>query len=275
MTSVCLYGSSELTLYYYGELSVDDRRAIEEHVASCEACVAALEELELLRSALRPRAEATRTPAEWDGFMERLQLRLAEDAATGHHRESRLRLGGLGVVGDSDGVHQRRAAFASQRRDMARTRAGRVSRGLAVAAALVLAVGSGLMWQRHALGPATDTERVDGAGADAALGAAAARHFERAKLVVLGIAMKDPADSNPADWAYERQLAASLLPETRLFRLSAADRGDARLASLLGDLESVLLQASMATDADAPELQRLQRAIERRDLLVRMDLREL
>lgn len=255
MTNVCLYGSSErLTLYYYGELLADERRAMEEHVATCEACVAALEELELVRAALRPRADATRAPAEWDGFMGRLQLRLAGEAATGHRRESRLRL---------------------PRRGLTPSRAGRVSRGLAVAAALLLAVGSGLMWQRHALGPAAGTERADAAGADAALGAAAARHFERAKLVVLGIAMKDPADANPADWAYERQLAASLLPATRLFRLSAADRGDARLASLLGDLESVLLQASMATDADAPELQRLQRAIERRDLLVRMDLREL
>ena len=87
--------------------------------------------------------------------------------------------------------------------------------------------------------------------------------------------MKDPAHTTADDWQYERQLAASLLPETRLFRLSATDRGDARLASVLGDLESVLLQASMASEADGPELQRIQRVIRRRDLLVRMDLREL
>lgn len=130
------------------------------------------------------------------------------------------------------------------------------------------------MWQRAALGPARSEVAAADAG-EAVLDAAAARHFERAKLVVLGIAMKDPARTTASDWEYERELAASLLPETRLFRLSAADHGDARLASLLGDLESVLLQASMTSDAAPSELERLQRVIQRRDLLVRIDLREL
>lgn len=246
MTSLCLHASSQrLTVYFYGELPADERRALDDHIQSCDACAAALEELRLLRSALAPRADAARTPAEWEAFMQRLMPRLQAPTSSTHdvsERAPRREAGGW--------------------------------RALAVAAALLLAVGSGLIWQRHTLGPtrtATSGETTD----DAALSAAAERHFERAKLVVLGIAMKDPAETTAADWEYERQLAASLLPETRLFRLSAADQGDTRLASLLGDLENVLLQASMTADADPTELQRLQRAIRRRDLLVRMDLREL
>lgn len=245
MTSICLQASSErLTLYFYGELPAGEQRALDEHLAVCEACTAALAELQLVRSALAPRAAATRTPAEWDAFMERLLPKL-----------------------DTPGV---------SRWAETEIRPERISRwpAFALAASLVLAVAGGLMWQRAALGPAR-SEVVAADAGEAVLDAAAARHFERAKLVVLGIAMKDPARTTASDWEYERELAASLLPETRLFRLSAADHGDARLASLLGDLESVLLQASMTSDAAPSELERLQRVIQRRDLLVRIDLREL
>ncbi len=241
MTTICLHASSErLTLYYYGEVEEDERRSFEAHLATCAACAAALSELTVLRSTLAGRADVTRTREEWDGFMRRLEAQLD---ARGTSRVAPL------YVARSTWFHL-------------------------LAAALVLAIALGLMWQRRAMGP-THALVADASAGEAALTAAAARHFERAKLVVLGLAMKDPAHTDAADWEYERQLAASLLPETRLFRLSAADRGDARLANLLGDLESVLLQAAMASDADAPELQRIQRVIRRRDLLVRMDLREL
>lgn len=245
MTKLCLQASSErLTLYFYGELPDAERGAMDEHVASCESCAATLAELELMRAALSPRGNASQTPAAWDAFMERLLPQL--DAVP------------WAVSERADQRPRRLFSF----------------RGLAAAAALIVAVGSGVVWQRTALGP-TRTGSSDERADEAALAAAAEQHFARAKLVVLGLAMKDPSHATAADWEYERELAASLLPETRLFRLSASDRGDTRLASLLGDLESVLLQASMTTEADPVELERLQRAIRRRDLLVRMDLREL
>jgi hypothetical protein len=239
-TSNCLHGSGErLTLYFYGELPPDERRWFEQHLPGCKDCSAALAELEALRSALAGRARATRPDErDWDGFMRRLQSALDDPGAASP------------------------------------TRPALTAIWLGLAAALFLAVALGLVWQRRVLEP-PETPMAEAGAGDAALAAAAARHFERAKLVVLGIAMKDPAQTGAADWEYERQLAASLLPETRLFRLSASDHGDARLASLLGDLESVLLQAAMTTEGDAPELQRLQRVIRRRDLLGRMDLREL
>ena len=245
MTNLCLHASSErLTLYFYGELSDGERRAFDEHVASCDACTASLTELALMRSALAARADVSRPPGEWDAFMGRLLLRLKN-------------------AGHGDGA----ARQVPTHRPLG-------WRALAVAAALLLAVGAGVTWQRAVLSPG-NTRSADAGSGEIALSAAAEQHLERAKLVVLGLAMKDPAQTTAADWEYERGLAESLLPETRLFRLSAADRGDTRLANLLGDLESVLLQASMSAEAEPSELERLQRVIRRRDLLVRMDLREL
>jgi hypothetical protein len=244
MTNLCLHASSErLTLYFYGELPDVERRAVDEHLDSCDACASAIAELRVMRAVLSPRGNPSRTMAEWDGFTARLLLKLEAD---GPENSAKPEIRPDRITG----------------------------RAMGLAAALLIAVGAGVMWQRTVL-ESGRTVAADALASDAGLTAAAEQHFERAKLVVLGLAMKDPAQTTAADWEHERQLAASLLPETRLFRLSAADRGDTRLASLLGDLESVLLQASMTSDAEPSELERLQRAIRRRDLLVRMDLREL
>ena len=97
-------------------------------------------------------------------------------------------------------------------------------------------------------------------------------HFERSKLVVFGLSTLNPHGTRAADWAHERELAASLLPDTRLYRLAAQDRGMTDLARVMGDLETVLLETSMSDDSDPEALDRVQRLIARRDLLVKMHM---
>ena len=236
MTIRCGEAADErLTLYYYGELDEHERGAFERHLRLCQSCVPAFAELEAMRAALAHRGGAP-PPAD---FTARLLSRIEAEGAAATTDETRSR-----------------TAWT----------------WLPLAALLVIGIALGLVWERRTLGPAQPAAEQH--AADAALDAAAERHFERAKLVVLGLAMKDPTRTGARDWEYERELAATLLPDTRLFRMAAADRGDARLADLLGDLETVLLQASMSAEPDAPELERIQRAIQRRDLLVRMQLIE-
>jgi hypothetical protein len=107
--------------------------------------------------------------------------------------------------------------------------------------------------------------------ADAAFAALSEQHFERSKLVVLGLAAKNAHDASAADWAYERQLASSLLKDTRLYRLAAEERGMTSLARIMSDLELVLLQASLADEQDAATLERLQGLIRKRDLVTKME----
>jgi hypothetical protein len=107
---------------------------------------------------------------------------------------------------------------------------------------------------------------------DAAFLALSEQHFERSKLVVLGLATKDPADASGADWEYERTLAGTLLTDTRLYRLAAEERGLGSLASVMEDLELVLLQASMSDTPDASALEQLQRVIRKRDLVTKIEL---
>ena len=51
------------------------------------------------------------------------------------------------------------------------------------------------------------------------------QHFERSKLVVLGLVARDPEHTSAKDWEYERDLAGSLLEDTRLYRRAAQDEG--------------------------------------------------
>jgi hypothetical protein len=120
--------------------------------------------------------------------------------------------------------------------------------------------------------PADAAANADRMDPDVALTELSEQHFERSKLVVLGLATKDPVDSPGVNWDYERELAGSLLSDTRLYRHAAEERGMTKLADVMRDLELVLLQTSMSDSPDAESLARLQRLIRRRDLITKMDV---
>jgi hypothetical protein len=107
---------------------------------------------------------------------------------------------------------------------------------------------------------------------DRSLKVGTAEHLERSKLVVLGLATRDPQHTTAADWQYERQLAGNLLTDTRLYRLQAQDRGMTDVARVMRDLETVLIEASMADKPDRDTLERVQRLITKRDLVVKMQV---
>jgi hypothetical protein len=67
-------------------------------------------------------------------------------------------------------------------------------------------------------------------------------------------------------------LAGTLLSDTRLYRLAAQDHGLSDIAHVMGDLETVLLEASMTRQPDAAALERVQNLIRKRDLVVKMQV---
>jgi hypothetical protein len=103
--------------------------------------------------------------------------------------------------------------------------------------------------------------------ADAAFAAVSEQHLARSKLVVLKLANGDRGD----DLAYERRLASSLLDDTRLYRLTAEQRGMSSLARVMEDLELVLLQTSMSESLDEDTVTQIQRLIRKRDLVTKMN----
>lgn len=236
--------SHDVELYFYDELASAERAAFEAHLSSCSGCRAALAELEEIRTALAPiRADGARSEFEWRAFMRRLDARL-----------------------EAESVPARRAHTG-------------VLLAAGIAATLAIGVVTGVLWQRERARdqavPQPDPIAVSG-GEDPDESRrsreAAIEHLDRAKIVLLGLANKDAGAVSVDDWSYERSLAASLLPDTRLLRLTALEDGDGEMASLLSDLEVLLLQTSFSAEPNRETLARLQRYINRRDLLVRTEL---
>jgi putative zinc finger protein len=264
MTPCDVQASGAIELWFYGELDPDERRRIEFHLAVCAECRGALDELKTIRTALATRPVVTAPPGDdWTSLMSRI------DVAIAHESRSPAKV----------------VAMPPRSRP--------VPAYLAMAAVLTLVTASVTYLARHresrpvestvatrveapsttvAPLPAADPGAPASAPQSDPFAAISEQHFERSKLVILGLASRDPHNSSSSDWAYERQLAGALLDDTRLYKQAAEARGLGSLAGVMSDLELVLLQTSLSDQGDAATLDRLQRLIRRRDLVSKMEM---
>jgi hypothetical protein len=249
--------SGAVELYFYEELGDAARASVERHLGACEECRRALEELSVIRTALAARPEVTAPPgADWSGFMARLDAAVRRDSPP-------ITSGESGPVGST------LTAFAPPRSYIS----------YLAAAALLALVTMSVVFVARSRAPeqpaVTASVSAPAPTPAPALGLASLseQHFERSKLVVLGLASKDARSTSAADWGYERELASTLLSDTRLYRMAAEDSGLRPLADVMGDLEILLLQTSMSPgNADGENLEQLQRLISKRDLLAKMEV---
>lgn len=254
MTTCDRHASGDLDLYFYDELDPSDRRAVEEHLLACSECRAGLDELRVIREALASRPDVS-APAsgDWSSFMTRLNASLG--------KERTRTVTAVPMTTASRRVYVEYLAIAALL-SLITLSVALALRKPQVPADAVPTVAPAVV--QH-VGPAP-TKDVS------AFRAMTEEHFERSKLVVLGLATKNPEELKSIDWAYERELATGLLNDTRLYRLAAEDRGLDKLAGVMRDLELVLLQTSMTDDKDPSSLQQIQRLIRHRDLIEKMDV---
>jgi hypothetical protein len=250
MTPPCeIHASGAIELYFYDELTPREREAVESHVLSCGHCRTVLAELGVIRDVLAQRPVVSGPASgDWSPFMSRLDASIAGE-----------RLPARNIV---EFARPSRRTYVSYVAMAALLTLVTLSVAIAIRSRAVPASAvTGNVAGRTAAREPTDT---------AAFTALSEEHFERSKLVVLGLATKDP-QRGAADWRYERELATSLLNDTRMYRLAAEDRGLTSLAGVMRDLELVLLQTSLTDDKDPASLPQLQRLIQKRDLLEKMD----
>jgi hypothetical protein len=259
-----LLDTADVEMYFYGELDPAGRARVETHLRGCELCRQRLDDLHEIRRALALRPLVEAPPAgDWSGFMRRL------DSAVAREVEPNLRTFEPTNLRTSEPQNLRTL--------------------LALAAVLALATIGVVMalWSRPApetrlavaapRSPAEARTAKAGeagsakAGSDRALREGSAELLERSKLVVLGLATRDPR-ARSQDWQYERALAGALLSDTRLYRQAAIQGGASDVARVMRDLETVLLEASMSDRKDPVSLERVQRLIAKRDLVVKMQV---
>ncbi len=260
MTRCDVQASGAIELYFYDELDAPERAAVDDHLRGCAECAHAFEELRVIRDALASRPDVSAPESgDWSRFMARL------DAAIESDRLTRT------VVAFTP----RRARGASIAYVAMAALLALVTVSVTVAMrsrALTQSASSAELARLKAGATETVRPKPDATQAETAdFAALSEEHFERSKLVVLGLATKDPADRRASDWAYERELASSLLNDTRMYRLAAEDRGLTHIAGVMRDLEIVLLQTSLTDETDPGALPQIQRLIQKRDLLEKMD----
>jgi hypothetical protein len=241
MTCPCtIQQRGSVELFFYDELDAVARAEIAAHLRECGDCAAALEDLRIIREVLAARPDVSAPPAgDWSGFTRRLDVAVLRP-------EGRLTQASTSYV------------------------------GLLATAALLAIVALGVYVASRGASSLTQPVSVASDGgstpvATTGMKAVGAQHFERSKLVVLGLASKEAREASTEDWAYERELATSLLKDTRLYRLAAEERGLTSLAGVMRDLELVLLETSMAERTDQKALGQIQRIIEKRGLIEKMD----
>lgn len=154
---------------------------------------------------------------------------------------------------------------------------------LAVAAVTFFAFITGLLWRRQAVPEYTEATATQTATAvqpagqtntqqqrDRVLLVVVSDHFDRSERILIELTNLTPTEDN-VDIGAERAAAEELLASNRLYRRTALDRGEESVATLLDELEPVLLQIAHAPDdMSADELRRIQKRVEAKGLVFKL-----
>ncbi|HEV7572512.1 MAG TPA: hypothetical protein VGQ21_13515 [Thermoanaerobaculia bacterium] len=152
---------------------------------------------------------------------------------------------------------------------------------MSIAAALVVAFIGGILWHSRTqpVTPATIVTPNTTAAAQPAAIASASKdrlllvvvsdHLDSSERMLLEISNADA--KHPLDVASQSKRAGELVASNRIYRQTAARRGERRIASLLSDLEPVLVELSHAGSTLSPdEIAALQKRIDSKGLLFKV-----
>jgi len=134
-----------------------------------------------------------------------------------------------------------------------------------LAASLVLAFLLGRHWPQAVPPPA-----VSAAARERILLVAVGDHLERSEMLLLEL-VNAGADGKPVDISTEQQWAEELVGANRLYRQTVARSGDQGVASVLDELERLLVEIAHRPSSLKPaELDEFRQRIESRGLLFRV-----
>lgn len=228
----------DIVAAYYGEPGSRD------HLATCAECQAELARL----ATILDRVTAPEVPEPADDYEDRVWQRL------------RWRM----------------------RSEAKKSRLTGLMKWTAVAAVTFMAFCTGLLWRKQAgpipeaavqqtqtAQPVSNTPNTQ-AQRDRILLVVVNDHFDRSERVLVELTNLTP-NEGPIDIDAERAVAEELLTSNRLYRRTALDRGEESVATLLDELEPVLMQIAHApNDMSADELRRIQKRVEAKGLVFKL-----
>jgi len=247
----------QLVLHHYGD--DDDHQVVAAHLAGCEACRARYEDLCRLLTMVGDAKVPEPGPSYEDEVWNRLQWRMMDHGRRRTNRWASL-LAAAAVLAI--------AFFAGQWWHARQAPASAVQPS-AITAGGTLAVPSQTAGNAAAAAAASGSAASSHAGGDRILLVVVSDHLDSSERVLMELANADP--HRGLDVSQQRERAAELVASNRIYRQSAAQRGETRIVSLLSDLEPVLVELSHAGKTlDAAEVAELQKRIDSKGLLFKV-----
>ncbi len=265
----CLKCKDMMIEALYGELGEAERKLFDEHLAACPECASEYSVLGATLKVMDGRKRPDPGPEFWDGYWDRLTLRMEQEAAREDAAKSPVRLP----------LGRRLARFFSP--------LPRWSTRLAGAAALVLA---GILIGRVVLdrpsAPVTAEKHGGMKGPETpgvipASDPAATRaydYLERSKVLLLGLVNYEPGSEDPyaLDLPRRRELSRGLVSEAADIREALDSPGQARLRALVSELELILLQiANLEAGQDLEAVEIVKQGVEQTGLFLKIDLSQM
>ena len=228
---------TEQELIAYREGVAEQRAAISEHLAACEECRAELERIDAVLAAL----DTLPVPDPGANYGQRVWQQIAPRL-----REKRERWWQMWM-------EPRRLAAVG-----------------AVAALIVTAFGAGRRTRR---GPGVDNIASKEQVRERVLIVAVGEHLGHSERMLVELSNAEPSvpGQKQVNISAEQRRAEDLLQENRLYRQTALQEGDAGLASVLDDLERVLLDVAHSPQEVTPkQLEAIRQKIEARGILFKV-----
>lgn len=231
----------QLVDYRYGEGGAAARGAVEQHLASCAACRESFAALESVLAAV----DAAPVPERGADYGAEVWLRL----------EPRLRA--------EEEPRRRWWPFLAHPWAWRRWAAAGAMAALVLAAFLL-----GRRWPRPAP-PVSQAQAVPAEARERVLLVAVGDHLERSQMVL--VELENAKGTGPVDISSERARAQDLVASNRLYRQTAASSGDVGMASVLDELERVLMEiAHSPSEIPQARLEELRHRIEAQGILFKV-----
>ena len=236
MTTPLHLSDDDFVLHYYGEMPRADEARAESHLAACHDC--------------------RKNYARLQRVMAFVDSAPAVDAPEGFERLAWARL-------ESALQADRRGWF----RSLALTPAY-----LAFAAGVIVLVGAAFMAGRmlpKSSAGASESAKAAQQVRERILLVDLGEHLDRSQMVLVELVSAD--DKGSVDISTERARAEQLLAANRLYRQTAVSTGDVAMASVLDDLERVLVDiAAGPSTVSQDDLDSVRRRIESKELLFKV-----
>jgi hypothetical protein len=228
---------TEEDLIAYREGMSTERTEITQHLAGCDECRKELERIEAVLAAL----DTLPVPDAGDDYGRRLWQQIAPRLPERHMRWWQSWL------------HPRRF--------------------VALGAVAALVIAAFLIGRRTGQPSALDLAASKEQVRERILVVAVGEHLGRSEMMLVELSNAEPKDptQKKVSIASEQRRAEDLLDENRLYRQTALQEGDTPLASVLDDLERVLLDVAHSPDQVTPaQLEKIRQKIEARGILFKV-----